>query len=640
VETTQHIKISAVILVVASLSASLLLASFGSMPAQAAFSGTNGQIVFTSYPWGNSGYWDIYAMSSDGTDRKKLTNDPAWDGDPVFSPDGTKIAFATNRNGNYEIYVMNADGTAEKRLTNNPDEDRQPAFSPDGKRIAFTRVVENSYYTYNSEVYIMNLDGTGEKRLTNSLGGDDFPTFSPDGTEIAFRSCRNGNSEIYAIDSNGDNPVNLTKSSAWDGQPDFSADGTKIAFASQPGGAAGRCTFSDFTSSDIYVMNPDGTEQKRLTTDPGQDSQPNFSADGTKIAFWHEGANDPHKDEVYAMHADGSGQTNLSQSVLWNEQEPDWGPLADVLPPETTIDSGPSATVNSASATFEFSSNETGSTFECSLDGGTFQSCTSPKSYTGLSEGSHTFQVKATDAAGNTDATPASQTWTVDTTKPASPTVDLAAASDSGSSSTDNLTNEATPSFTGAAEAGSAVELFVDGTSLGTATASGTGEWNLAVADGSALLDGEHHIAAKATDAAGNVSEISGGLLVTVDTAAPKVEQVVPSERATKVASSTNVVATFSEKMDPATLAQLTFKLFKLNLDGTTTQITDVTVTPSSDGLSATLDPYGASAILLESNTRYRAVASIKMKDLAGNALDQDPYVSGNQRETWSFKTS
>jgi len=85
----------------------------------------------------------------------------------------------------------------------------------------------------------------------------------------------------------------------------------------------------------------------------------------------------------------------------------------DTAPPETTIDSGPSGTVGSTTATFSFSSDETGSTFQCSLDDATFESCTSPKEYTGLSEGSHTFSVRATDPAGNTDPTPDSTTWTV-----------------------------------------------------------------------------------------------------------------------------------------------------------------------------------------------------------------------------------
>ena len=79
----------------------------------------------------------------------------------------------------------------------------------------------------------------------------------------------------------------------------------------------------------------------------------------------------------------------------------------DTSPPETAIDSGPSGTFTNSSASFTFSSSETGSTFECSLDAGAFGSCTSPKSYSGLSDGSHTFSVRAIDAAGNVDATPA-----------------------------------------------------------------------------------------------------------------------------------------------------------------------------------------------------------------------------------------
>ena len=91
----------------------------------------------------------------------------------------------------------------------------------------------------------------------------------------------------------------------------------------------------------------------------------------------------------------------------------------DTTAPETTIASGPSASTTAREASFAFSANEAGSTFECALDGAAFSACSSPQSYSGLALGAHTFQVRATDAAGNTDATPAQASWTI--TEPVQP---------------------------------------------------------------------------------------------------------------------------------------------------------------------------------------------------------------------------
>jgi hypothetical protein len=115
----------------------------------------------------------------------------------------------------------------------------------------------------------------------------------------------------------------------------------------------------------------------------------------------------------------------------------------DTTSPDTTIDSGPTGTFRNSSASFTFSSNERNSTFECKLDGDAFGPCGSSKSYSGLSEGSHTFSVRATDASGNLDASPASRVWTVDTTTQSDPVVlaagDIASCESTGDEATAKL---------------------------------------------------------------------------------------------------------------------------------------------------------------------------------------------------------
>ena len=116
----------------------------------------------------------------------------------------------------------------------------------------------------------------------------------------------------------------------------------------------------------------------------------------------------------------GPGAENAYQGSAVSVQF-DWSAFnggPDVDPPETTITSGPAALSASPDATFAFTADESGSTFECSLDGGAFGACTSPASYSGLADGPHAFDVRATDASTNTDPTPDKASWTIDATAP------------------------------------------------------------------------------------------------------------------------------------------------------------------------------------------------------------------------------
>src|SRR5689334_9241498 len=114
------------------LAAALFLCLTGDL--EAAFPGANGRIAFESERDGNP---EIYSMEPDATDQARLTNNPAADTDPSWSPDGTRIVFTSNRDGNDEIYTMNADGSGQTRLTTSPGSDSNPAWSPDGRNIVF-----------------------------------------------------------------------------------------------------------------------------------------------------------------------------------------------------------------------------------------------------------------------------------------------------------------------------------------------------------------------------------------------------------------------------------------------------------------------------------------------------------------------
>ncbi len=159
----------------ATLALVLLMLAAGTGPAVAAFPGTNGKIAFIKEAVGMS------TINPDGSGLTRL-NDP-WNlvgTVPLWSPDGTRIAFQGYRDGNIEIFIMNADGSDVRRVTNDPGIDLPGSWSPDGTKIAFV-----SNRDGNREVYTTNVDGSGVSRLTNNVDRDDDPAWPPDGAKIS-----------------------------------------------------------------------------------------------------------------------------------------------------------------------------------------------------------------------------------------------------------------------------------------------------------------------------------------------------------------------------------------------------------------------------------------------------------------------
>jgi probable HAF family extracellular repeat protein len=260
-------------------------------------------IVFSSNRQGanNANQQEIYSMNPDGTNAIRLTTNTTIDTDPSLSPDGTKIAFQSNRDGDYEIYVMNLDGSQVLQLTTNTSADQAPAWSPDGTKIAF---VSNRISNGNYDVWTMNANGTNPVRLTTVAATDNYPSWSPDGTKIAFMSLRDGDSEIFTMNANGTNQVQLTSNKRDDTFPAWSPDGTRIVFSSNRDAQ---------NNPDIYVMNTSGSSVVRLTTKAGEDTAPAWSRDGARIVF--QGIDTDGDWEIYRMPASGSALTKITNNA-------------------------------------------------------------------------------------------------------------------------------------------------------------------------------------------------------------------------------------------------------------------------------------------------------------------------------------
>ncbi|QDE70500.1 cell envelope biogenesis protein OmpA [Myxococcus xanthus] len=213
--------------------------------------------------------------------------------------------------------------------------------------------------------------------------------------------------------------------------------------------------------------------------------------------------------------------------------------VTDTTPPDTTIVSGPPAVTNSASATFDFSSNESPVTYECSLNGGPFVACTDPQTFTGLSEGNQTLAVRARDAAGNVDPTPATYAWTVDTTAPETTIVSGPSGTTTSSSATfDFSSNESPVTY----------QCSLDGAPFVACTDPQTF---------TGLADGAHTLAVRAVDAAGNVDSTPATRTWTVDATAPDTT-IVSGPPA--VTNSTSATFDFSSNESPVT--------YQCSLDG------------------------------------------------------------------------
>lgn len=199
------------------------------------FASSHSASTANKYKWDLTSYMNIYEANPDGTDLVPLTQGPAYHAECAYSPDGSKIVYASNQSGSMNIYTMDADGSNVFQVTTNDDcYNGGPFFSPDGNKIIFRADRDRPDYL---QVYVINADGSEEQQLTANHAVNWAPYWHPNGKIIAFTTSLHGHQhyEIYLMNIENGALSRLTHNASFDGLPSFNREGTKILWTSKRG---------------------------------------------------------------------------------------------------------------------------------------------------------------------------------------------------------------------------------------------------------------------------------------------------------------------------------------------------------------------------------------------------------------------
>ena len=256
-------------------------------------------------------------MNADTTGKTQITFGNGDDDYPAWSPNYKKVVFSSDRRAQfeYELFVVNADGTGLKQLTTsvNQSRDLYASWAPDGSKIYFTRYTPDlANATSQVETWSVNANGSGLTKVSNDTASHYFASVSPDGKKIVFARLAGsswGDARLYTMNTDGTGMAMLTDGWLGDGEPSWSPDGTKVAFTCREG-------FVDYR--DICIVNADGTDRKGVVVWAGQQANPTFSRDGSRIVFESYPGGFP---VLFSVKLDGTGPMQISpysESAFYN----------------------------------------------------------------------------------------------------------------------------------------------------------------------------------------------------------------------------------------------------------------------------------------------------------------------------------
>jgi dipeptidyl aminopeptidase/acylaminoacyl peptidase len=299
--------------------------------ARATYPGANGRLAFAS---DGAGDLDVYTVNADGSGLVNLTSAPgapAFALEPDWSPGGGRITFRAGRANAGEIYTANADGSGIVRVTDDAFRDRFPAWSPDGTTIVFESNRSDPSYatcvdtgTCNTDIFAVPAGGGVPVQLTFDAGADSDPQLSPDGRFLAYDSDLGGAFAVYRLDLVTGEVTKLTVDGMEAGEPDWSPDGTQIAFVDNFACGVKKNLHGKGCKSDVFVMSADGSLVRQLTSGFGNNLGPSWSPQGDAIAFEHGNNLGLNRQRLYTIHPDGSGLRRLTHDN-GNDITPDWG---------------------------------------------------------------------------------------------------------------------------------------------------------------------------------------------------------------------------------------------------------------------------------------------------------------------------
>jgi Tol biopolymer transport system component len=259
-------------------------------------------------------FWNIWLLDVGSGESTKLTNETALQPRlPVLSPDRTSVAYTVQNGAAWQLWATDTQGSSKLQLADGLAADARATWSPDGTELAFVSDAEGQ-----ADLYVLSLLTGERRRITTTPETEGDPAWSTDGAEIAYWATVAGNQDIFAIPAAGGQVRRITRDPAPDGDPAWSPDGV-LAFARDMGGG----------DTDIFVADAAGGNEQQLTTSTGSDEDPAWSPDGSMIAF--ESRRDtadveatPDFIEVYVMNADGSDQRRLTNRDGL-DNHPAWG---------------------------------------------------------------------------------------------------------------------------------------------------------------------------------------------------------------------------------------------------------------------------------------------------------------------------